>query len=221
MEKKTFIYVLIDPRTNQVRYVGKTDNIRKRYNHHLIYNGKSHKTSWIKNLKTNGCKPIIEVIDEVPLIDWKFWEVYWISQFKTWGFDLTNNTNGGEGFASGDLNPAHLPHVKNLRSKIHKGKVVTQKIRDKISKSLTGREKPEHSKFMTGRKQSEEQKKNKGLSLRGKNSKLTIEQVIKIKKLFKNNPDKLTLKEIGDLFGVKRDTIKNIKLKKTWDYIVI
>lgn len=29
--------------------------------------------------------------------DWVFWEQYWISQFKTWGFKLTNETNGGEG----------------------------------------------------------------------------------------------------------------------------
>lgn len=221
MEKTTFIYILIDPISNQIRYVGKTDNLRKRYNHHLIDNRKSYKSAWIKSLKVQGLKPIIEVIDEVSINEWVFWEKYWISQFKTWGFKLTNLSDGGEGFASGELNPAHLPHVKALRSKVHKGKVITQEVRDKISKTLTGRENPEHSKRMTGRTQSEEQKNKKGLSLRGKNSLLTIEQVIEIKKLFKNNPDNLTLEEIGELFGVKRSAIKNIKCNRTWGYIVI
>lgn len=218
MEKKTFIYILIDPRTNQVRYVGKTDNLRKRYNHHLIYNGKSHKTSWIKNLKSDNQKPIMEVVDEVLLVDWKFWERYWISQFKTWGFDLVNNTDGGEGFASGELNPAHLPHVKAIRSKVHKGKVVSQKVRNKISKTLTGRENPEHSKRMSGRKQSEKQKKNKGLALRGKNTKLTVDIVKQIKQLLKNKTNK-TFKEIGEIFGVSKDIIKKIKYKKAWTYV--
>lgn len=43
-----------------------------------------------------GLKPIIEIIDEVPVSEWEFWEIYWISQFKTWGFDLTNGTEGGD-----------------------------------------------------------------------------------------------------------------------------
>jgi len=221
MEKLTFIYVLIDPRSNQVRYVGKTDNLKKRYNHHLIYNGKSHKTSWIKNLKNENKKPIIEVIDEVPITEWKFWERYWISQIRAWGFELVNNTEGGEGFASGKLNPAHLPHVKKLKSKTHKGKEIPQEMRDRISKTLTGRENPEHSKRMTGRKQSEEHKKATSISLRGNGAILTKKQVIEIKKIFNNNIDKLTLQEIGDLFGVSRATIKNIKNKRTWSYINI
>jgi len=35
------------------------------------------------------------IIDEVE--DWKFWESYWIEQFKCWGFKLENKNNGGGG----------------------------------------------------------------------------------------------------------------------------
>lgn len=100
----TFIYILIDPITNQVRYVGKANNISQRYKAHLNRARKHqiHKANWIKSLKEKGLKPIIEVIDEVPIDNWIFWETYWISQFKTWGFKLINYTDGGEGATFGN-----------------------------------------------------------------------------------------------------------------------
>ena len=73
--KDIIIYTLIDPRDNQVRYVGKTNNI--------------------KRLIRNDYKPIIEILDEVDEAEWEFWEKYWICQFKAWGFDLVNATDGG------------------------------------------------------------------------------------------------------------------------------
>jgi hypothetical protein len=95
----TNIYILIDPRDNKVRYVGKANNVSQRYKAHLNRARKHqiHKASWIKQLKDLGLKPIIEVIDVVPINEWIFWETYWIAQFKAWGFDLINYTSGGDG----------------------------------------------------------------------------------------------------------------------------
>ena len=100
----TNIYILIDPRTNMVRYVGKANNVSKRYTAHLNRARKHqvHKKNWIENLKKQGLKPIIEIIDIVPIDEWVFWETYWISQMKTWGFDLINYTNGGDGCTFGN-----------------------------------------------------------------------------------------------------------------------
>ena len=100
----TNIYVLIDPRTNMIRYVGKANNVTQRYQAHLNRARKHqiHKKNWIEQLKREGLKPIIEVIDIVPVADWVFWETYWISQMKTWGFDLINYTNGGDGCTFGN-----------------------------------------------------------------------------------------------------------------------
>ena len=97
--KTTNIYILIDPETQQIRYVGKANNISQRYKAHLNRARKHqiHKLNWINSLKKKGLKPIIEVIDIVPIEDWIFWETYWISQFKTWGFNLINYTQGGDG----------------------------------------------------------------------------------------------------------------------------
>lgn len=99
------IYLLIDPRCNTPRYIGKTSqDLRLRLNNHISnYSLKTntHKNSWIKSLKKKGLKPRIEILDIVPEIDWQFWEEYWICQFKTWGFNLTNGTLGGEGNSGG------------------------------------------------------------------------------------------------------------------------
>ena len=95
----TNIYTLTDPRTNKVRYVGKANNVSQRYKAHLNKARKhqTHKWNWIQQLKREGLKPIIDVIDIVSIYEWQYWEIYWISQMKQWGFDLVNYTNGGDG----------------------------------------------------------------------------------------------------------------------------
>lgn len=91
-----YIYTLSD--STGVRYVGKTKNKNSRLRMHMFEakRGFSHKSNWINKLSSNGLKPILEIIDEVSEIDWEFWEKYWISQFKAWGFRLVNGTEGGE-----------------------------------------------------------------------------------------------------------------------------
>src|SRR5687767_6296277 len=94
---KIVIYRLVDPLDFRNTYVGKTNNIKKRYSQHLDTNKRSKKSSWIKSLKKRGVLPVLEVIDEVSVSEWKFWEQHYISLFKSWGFRLMNLTNGGEG----------------------------------------------------------------------------------------------------------------------------
>ena len=100
----TNIYILIDPITNKVRYVGKANNVTQRYKAHLnrARRHQIHKKNWIENLKRKGLKPIMVVIDEVSINDWVFWESYWISQFKSWGYNLINYTKGGDGTTFGN-----------------------------------------------------------------------------------------------------------------------
>ena len=95
----TNIYTLTDPRTNEVRYVGKANNVKQRYKAHLNRARKhqTYKKNWLEQLRREGLKPIIDVIDVVPMGDWQYWETYWISQMKQWGFNLVNHTNGGDG----------------------------------------------------------------------------------------------------------------------------
>jgi hypothetical protein len=65
-----YIYKLIDPTTNQIRYIGQTDNIKRRYNDHISsslnknsssYN--THKSSWVRKLVNNNSLPIMNIVD--------------------------------------------------------------------------------------------------------------------------------------------------------------
>jgi hypothetical protein len=95
---KTYIYVLKDPRTDLVRYVGKTVNLYNRYHNHInkAKNLKTHNDRWITVLLKINNKPILEVIDEC-YDDWEDKEKFYIKLFKSVGADLCNHTLGGEG----------------------------------------------------------------------------------------------------------------------------
>lgn len=95
--EEIYVYTLTDPIDNLIKYVGITNNIHKRMITHLNDNRNTLKSSWIKNLKSKGLKPILEVIDITDSENYIKIEQYWISQMKTWGFPLKNMTDGGDG----------------------------------------------------------------------------------------------------------------------------
>ena len=115
-------------------YIGKTKNAVRRYHGHR---------------RTFGLDIEFNVIDEVE--DWKFWESYWIEQFKCWGFILENKNNGGGGPSSyteeqkkkmrGPRPGTGKKISKTLRERNH-SQYYTDEIREKISNSLKGKPKP-------------------------------------------------------------------------------
>lgn len=99
MEETTFIYALINPVTNQVRYIGKSNNPDRRYREHLkgnLHEGR-YKRNWIKGLLKKGVLPDLLILDEVPEKDWRFWELYYYNLYTSWGFELINVAICGEG----------------------------------------------------------------------------------------------------------------------------
>ena len=134
----TNIYVLIDPITGHVRYVGKANNVSERYRAHLnrARDHQTHKRNWINSLKKEGLKPIIQVIDVVPITEWVFWETYWISQMKSWGFDLLNYTFGGDGATFANKGSFKKGHQVWL------GKHHTEESKKKVSENNYHRNKP-------------------------------------------------------------------------------
>lgn len=147
----TFIYVLIDPNTKEVRYVGKSNNPKRRYYKHCSRSKKNtHKVNWINGLLNENKKPELQIIDEVPVEDWVFWESYWISQFRTWGFCLTNHTDGGDGATfsnSGSFKKGQKAwnfgqklsdEAKEHLRQCNLGKKASKETRDKMSKTRKG-----------------------------------------------------------------------------------
>ena len=126
-----FIYTLSNPETNEVRYVGKTKNPKDRLKRHLQrsyldkYEKNTHKSRWIKTLLKNNQLPIMEILDSGDEENINQLEIYWISQMRQWGFDLTNLSIGGE--VGVDWKGRH--HTQETKDKIKKSrssKPVTQ-----------------------------------------------------------------------------------------------
>ena len=118
---KTYIYTLSDD--SGIRYVGKSDNPEGRFHKHLkeCKMKRTHKEKWIFSLKESGKIPILEILDEIEPREWCFFESYWISQLKSWGFDLLNGTSGGEG-SDGFRGRKHSEETKEKLRRISSGK---------------------------------------------------------------------------------------------------
>jgi hypothetical protein len=94
------IYTLADPETGEVRYVGKTNNERKRMGDHIIDKPKTHKGYWIRSLLARGLVPKMERLEEFPNsddCDWQEAERFWISYLRFIGCNLCNLETGGMG----------------------------------------------------------------------------------------------------------------------------
>jgi group I intron endonuclease len=158
---KTYIYILIDPETNLVRYVGKTTNIKRRYSQH-IYEAKrikTHKNNWLKYLLDKKLKPEILVIDEIEENEWTQLEQWYIEYYRFLGYILTNGTLGGDGI----IGHKHSDYTKSLMSKIHKDKVLSDETKQKISEANIGRIGP-----MAGKSHTDVAKKKISEKLKGK-----------------------------------------------------
>jgi hypothetical protein len=119
----TSIYIL--ERNGIPFYVGKANDIVRR----------KHKHS-----QTYGNDIILTIIDKVK--DWKYWEEYWIEQFKTWGFTLLNQNKGGGGperYTEEQKQKMRKPRKEGTGEKISKAlkgnhsKYYTEEVRQKIS----------------------------------------------------------------------------------------
>ena len=104
-ECMVFIYVLKCPDSGAVRYVGKTNNIKKRMSSHLSTRSRLRSSRWIQKLIASGKKPVIDVIEET--FDWENRERYWIAFYRSSGCDLLNIDDGGV--------VATYKHSKNMR----------------------------------------------------------------------------------------------------------
>lgn len=132
------IYTLSDPITNEVRYIGQTVmSLKMRLGNHIREsrtNKNTYKLNWIRSLEKKGVKPIIELLDEGI---WGETEIYWISQFKQWGFRLVNSTEGGDGVIR-----KKTEKEKKKISNAHKGKKLSAEHKEKLSKAKLGIPKP-------------------------------------------------------------------------------
>lgn len=132
--KTTFIYALCEPGTRTVRYIGKADNVTRRFKKHLksSIDNDNHLGAWLRMLRSRGEIPNLVVLSEVLFETWKEEEIRYISAAKMLGMDLTNAVAGG----GGCLSPS--PETIRRMSESHIGKSLPAEQRAKISAALIG-----------------------------------------------------------------------------------
>lgn len=94
-----YIYILKDSSNGDIRYVGQTDNLQRRYNSHInssvnekSYSYNTHKSFWIRKLINLNLKPLMEVIDTCENLEQSnMREKYWIDKLSQDGIKLTNS----------------------------------------------------------------------------------------------------------------------------------
>ena len=92
MRNRTFsIYALIDPRDNEVRYIGLTEYPDERLKQHIQGDGNTLKRQWINELSLLGLSPCMQTIETVQNLSAAFErEGYWIHHYLNAGVKLVN-----------------------------------------------------------------------------------------------------------------------------------
>jgi hypothetical protein len=209
----TFIYALCDPRTFEVRYVGKSDDPYKRYCHHLIDKSKTYKVNWIQSLLKLNLLPIRQILEECDKSIWQQREQDWINFYKKIGSDLTNLADGGIG-GSGHRGKHHSEEAKIKMRAAKLGKKISEEHKKKLRDTHLG--KKYKSMSLEGRK-------NIGLSGKGRPSpwkgkhpseesrlKMSLSHIGKDNHQKGRSPSEETRKRISEsLKGRKHDSSNN------------
>lgn len=126
------IYGLVDPRTNEVRYIGKSASGLERPKQHtmpsFLRNVRTHKANWVRSLLALGLEPSIVVLEDVGCKqDAADVECFWIAQARGLGWPLTNLTKGGDGVVLWARTPEHNAKIGNaLRGRKQPAPVVAK-----------------------------------------------------------------------------------------------
>jgi hypothetical protein len=109
-----YIYALIDPDSEDIRYIGKAANIDKRLSEHCADRSgfQTEKDLWIAELRAQGKKPSVKVVETCDKETWRDRERVWIAHYREQGLDLLNVGNGCEG---GDVHTVRRPTAYPVR----------------------------------------------------------------------------------------------------------
>lgn len=200
--KPVYIYALTDPITEEIRYIGKSIRPIERLSNHCNEKSNCHRSHWIQSLKAKGLKPGMVILERiVGDYPWQLSEKYWISYGKRNGWNLVNNTDGGDGVCglSGEskermsktwIGRKHRPESIIKIGLASKGRNHSDETKNKMSKAHKGRN------ITWGKKLSEA------------NRKFSEQDINQIEKQFKNG---VKVKDIAIKYGAHRTTISKIK----------
>lgn len=181
--KVFIVYGLIDPITNELRYVGYTKNLKQRITSHYTPSAlskKRHRNHWLKSLLAIGKKAEVIVLEKYYT---KFEacqaETELIEYYRWIGCNLTNQILGGEGGAT-RIGYKNSPEMQAKIAAGNRGQKRSKEAKEKMRQAKLGtKQSPEtiakrankqrgRPGGMAGKKQSEEAKSKISKSLFGK-----------------------------------------------------
>ena len=118
------IYGLYDPRSDELRYVGKASDFELRLYQHIKdakAGQKTYRSNWIRSLLELGMIPAIKLLGYSTVNSWQEDEKAWIAKVKKEGANLTNLTEGGEGILG-------YNHSEETRNKISQANIESGKV---------------------------------------------------------------------------------------------
>lgn len=208
-----YVYGLHDPRTGQLRYVGKSDNPRGRLTEHMREVRNTHRCNWVQSLKSVGLKPILTIIDATPPgSDWAWMERVYIASGRRAGLPLTNIADGGEGTRG-------IP-AETLRrmAEARRGTKQSEETKAKRSAALKGRSfhtdlwRRRIREAAAARVATREQRDG----CRDRMQKLADDQVREIRRRVTAGERRALLAEE---FGVNTGTISNVVTRRTYGHV--
>ncbi len=174
--EKSHVYALMDPRSGELRYIGKTcQGVAARVAGHMrsARNGSPyHSACWLRQLIKTGMKPDVMILAHAPHADAANLERQYIALLRAAGAKLTNMADGGEGVPGMNKGRKHTPGARRNMSRAQVGRKHTKATRRKISKAHQGmthsvESRRKMSESSTGKKHSVRTRRKLSESLRG------------------------------------------------------
>lgn len=136
----SFVYGLIDPRTNEIRYVGQTINGMDRATAHWKRKSiREHKDlchTWVRKLLGLGLTPEVVILEECTVEGLNDVEMFWIASIRSVGGKLLNMTDGGEGTHGFKWSPEARQRIGDQ----HRGKTISKEHRKVVSQTFKGKQ---------------------------------------------------------------------------------
>ena len=200
-ESVVYIYTLTDPLTNEIRYVGKTTNPKRRFKQHLNQAKEKNLYSkrWIQGLLEQGHEPIMTIIEKINREQWRERERHWIEYYRDQGAPLTNLSEGGQGCQGIHHTPEACEKIRRARQGMkfpEEHRTALRKSKNQFYNTPRGKEVIE--------------------SLGRRYAALTDEEVIEVYLLAHQG---ISQKQIAKNYHIPPSSVSEIKFNKRYKYV--